>query len=366
MMVILLAGRSFQNYLFDLPSIIIYTLLAGIFLNYYKKYQYKGFLSISMGILVLAIHHFLRFFFFLFLQDTNSSTPDMFLRLMLLSWGLSFSFILHGIYQFKYKNNEGLLLLVYLFYGAFMGLSLFLPEVSQTTDSSGDTRMLVVPQTIVIMTTIIHFIFIFELISISINGRKYFHHVSNKTNYRLLTFGAIILLIWLAVIFPYGIIKMRLLEPFIPLIGFSFWSYGIFRHPNYLFYPKYIPHVLFVSRMNGTLIYHHDFLSFNELHQDNFPNFSLISGLFASLRIASTELFSDSNEFTYYEVGKSKAVIYQFEDFLITLLVNDRIQWYEMLMKKFVFESVDGLNNLRRNYTMNLCEPVREVFGLPT
>lgn len=366
MMVILLAGGSVQNYLFDLPSIIIYTLISGIFLNYYKKYKYKGFLSISMGILVLAIHHFLRFFFFLFLQDVNSSTPEMFLRLMLLSWGLSFSFMLHGIYQFKYKNNEGLLLLVYLFYGAFMGLSLFLPEVSLTRDINGNTSMLVVPQSIVVMTTIIHYIFIFELISISINGRRFFHHVSSKTNYRLLTSGSAILIIWLVVIFPYGPIEMRVLEPFIPIVGFALWSCGLFRHPNYLFYPKYIPHVLFVSRMDGTLIYHHDFLALNEQHHDSFPNFSLISGLFASLRMASTELFSDSDEFMYYDVGKSTAVIYQFEDFLVTLLVNDRIQWYETLMKKFIYETVDGLNNLRSNYTMNLCEPVREVFGLPT
>jgi hypothetical protein len=248
-----------------------------------------------------------------------------------------------------------------------MGLSLFLPEVNLTTDVEGSAKVLVVPKAIVVMTTIIHYIFIIELILISINGMKQYNQVSKPSDYWLLSSGAFILVIWLSVIFSNGIIEMRLLEPFVPLIGFSLWACGIFRHPNYLFYPRYIPHVLFVSRMDGTLIYHHDFLKSNEInHQDNFPNFSLISGLFASLRMASTEIFSDYDDFMYYDVGKSTAIIYQHEEFLITLLVDNRIHLYENLLKKFANESSDELTKLKNNYTMNLCHPVQEVFRLPT
>ena len=68
----------------------------------------------------------------------------------------------------------------------------------------------------------------------------------------------------------------------------------------------------------------------------------------------------------YYDMGKNIAIIHQHEDYLITLLVDDRIHWYEALLEKFAIDSSFVLNGIKRNYTMNLCQPVQEVFGLPT
>lgn len=367
MISILLVDRPILNYFFSVPSILVYTIIGGIFLSYYKKYQHKGFVSIAMGMFSLGFHHFLRFYFFLFLQESESFTTFIFLRFMLLTWGLSFTFMLHGMYQFRYNKNEFLLFLVYVFYGAFLGLSLFLPEIDLTYNVDGYAKVLIVPEPIVVMTTIIHFFFIFELISISRDTRKQFHKASKISNYWILTTGAILLVVWLAFLFSFKIVELRYVEPFIPLLGFILWAWGIFKHPNYLFYPKYVPHVLFVSRTDGTLIYHHDFFDIKEVdHQDDFPNFSLLSGLFASLRMASTELFTEYEDFMFYGMGTNTAVIYQYDEFLITLLVNNRTSWHETLLKKLAIESSGTLNDLGINYTLNLCQPVQEVFGLPT